>query len=327
MKLFLALALAVLVAANEDCACLDGQCQSGKCVGCNMQSAEGGYCFNDVDKDSCVAWGKPYVACYLDSPDTPTESPTAAPTEEPSSDPSPAPSDEPSDAPTEAPTDDCACIDGQCNNNQCVGCNMQSAEGGYCFSDVDKDSCVAWGTPYVACYLDGPAPKPGPSPTVAPTKKPSPSDEPSDEPSDKPSDAPTDAPTGDCSCTDGQCNNNKCVGCNMLGSDGGFCFNDVDKDSCVAWGQPYVACYLDTPSQQPTPAPTPAPSSDPTFAPTSAPSSNDCVCLDGDGCQNDVCVGCNMQDPHNAGNYCFSDVTQDNCVGWGKPFTWCASSR
>ncbi|EQC36554.1 hypothetical protein SDRG_06002 [Saprolegnia diclina VS20] len=83
MKLFLALALAVLVAANEDCACIDGQCNNNKCVGCNMQSAEGGYCFNDVDKDSCVAWGKPYVACYLDSPDTPTEGPTAAPTEEP----------------------------------------------------------------------------------------------------------------------------------------------------------------------------------------------------------------------------------------------------
>ncbi|OQR97750.1 hypothetical protein ACHHYP_10078 [Achlya hypogyna] len=392
MKVSSVLLIAALVAAvsANDCSCVDGACNDGKCIGCNMQSSEGSYCFNDVDKDSCIAWGKPYVACYLDSP---TAAPTKTPSDEPTTMPSDMPTVEPTEepaaptrAPTPAPESKCACVDGACNGNKCTGCNMLSSDGGYCFNDVDKDSCLAWGEPYVACYLDSPtvaptsvpsnAPTTKPSvmptkaPTAAPTEEPSedpteepsddpteepsedPTEEPSDDPTEEPSEdktdapsdapthtpsaeptnAPTAAPTGDCACNDGACNNGKCIGCNMLGSDGGYCFNDVDKDSCLAWGKPYAACYLDLPTPAPTPVPSDAPSDDPTEEPateepTVAPSEGDCVCLDGEGCQDSVCVGCNMGHPNNEGSYCFNDVTEENCVGWGKPFSWCPAAR
>ncbi|OQS04950.1 hypothetical protein THRCLA_02862 [Thraustotheca clavata] len=393
----IAMYIAAVAMAQDNCSCTDGACTNDKCIGCNYVDSEGGYCFNDVDKDSCIAWGKPYVACYLDTPTTeqpnapttkpsgpvaPTDAPTKPPTMPPTKPPTKAPTNTPTSAPTNAPSGSCAVLMVLVQITSALVVTMLTTKG---------DSCLAWGKPYEACYLDTPttispttkspgpvaptdepttnspdpvaptnkptdipttepwgpvaptdAPitkSPGPvAPTDAPTTKPWGPVAPTDAPTTKspgpvaPTDAPTNAPSDSCSCTDGACTDNKCVGCNFFDSEGGYCFNDVDKDSCIAWGKPYVACYLDNPTNSPSTIPTNAPTEAPTQAPTKSPvtpapepstktpNGDNCACTDGQ-CNNNKCIGCNYVDSE--GGYCFNDVDKDSCIAWGKPYVAC----
>ncbi|CAK4893468.1 unnamed protein product [Aphanomyces euteiches] len=49
---------------QDVCACTDGDCKDGFCMGCNRVDADdGNYCFLDVDSDECNYWQAPYVWC------------------------------------------------------------------------------------------------------------------------------------------------------------------------------------------------------------------------------------------------------------------------